>query len=88
MDFGKEIELLKERNRRVETDKAWETSWTRRIFISIFTYVIAGVWLLLIRDSYPWLKAFVPAAGYILSTLSIAFVRERWGRRRRRPTTS
>jgi len=32
MDIEKEIEIIKERNRRVELDKAWEISWTRRIF--------------------------------------------------------
>ena len=29
-EINKEIKLLKERNRRVETDKAWETSLTRK----------------------------------------------------------
>ena len=30
-ELEKEIEQIKERNKRVELDKAWETSWTRRI---------------------------------------------------------
>lgn len=81
MNIEQELENIKERNRRVETDKAWETSSTRRIFIALVTYVIAGVWLVLIEDSYPWLKAFVPAGGYILSTLSIPFVKKWWSRR-------
>ena len=38
-DLQKEIELIKERNRRVETDKSWETSWFRRMIIMIFTYL-------------------------------------------------
>lgn len=28
-ELEKEIEQIKERNKRVELDKAWETSWTR-----------------------------------------------------------
>ncbi|HEY4525709.1 MAG TPA: hypothetical protein VJL32_01250 [Candidatus Paceibacterota bacterium] len=78
MDTEKEIQIIKERNLRVELDKAWETSWTRRVFISVATYIVAGIWLMLINDKYPWLKSFVPAAGYMLSTLSLSFFRSRW----------
>ena len=38
MDLEKEIKEIKERNKRVETDKAWETSWTRKICIALLTY--------------------------------------------------
>ncbi len=77
----KEIELIKQRNLKVEIDKAWEISWARRFFISVSTYVIAGLWLVAIHDTFPWLKAFVPAAGYLLSTLSIPFIKELWMRK-------
>ena len=30
-----ELDGIKERNKKVEIDKAWETSWTRRISKSI-----------------------------------------------------
>ena len=30
MDLEKEIKKIQERNKRVELDKAWETSWTRK----------------------------------------------------------
>lgn len=78
MDIEKEIEQIKERNSRVEEDKAWEVSWTRRLFIMAATYVIAGVWLVLIHDSYPWLKAFVPTGGYLLSTFSLPVLKSWW----------
>lgn len=74
----KEIEVIKARNKRVEADKGWETSWTRRVFIAVVTYFVAAVWLLLIGDTYPLLKAFVPAVGYIFSTLSLPFVKKWW----------
>lgn len=32
-DLENEIAKIKERNKRVELDKAWETSWTRKICI-------------------------------------------------------
>jgi hypothetical protein len=35
-----DIKKINERNSRVEDDKAWETSWTRRIIIGVFTYFI------------------------------------------------
>ena len=78
MDIEKEIVEIKERNSRVEIDKAWERSWTRRLFIAAATYVIAGIWLVMIEDSFPWPKAFVPAVGYLLSTLSLPFVKKWW----------
>jgi hypothetical protein len=77
-NLEKEIEEIKQRNLRVEADKAWEISWTRKLFIAISTYVIAGIWLVVINDVFPWLKAFVPALGYLLSTLSLPFIKKWW----------
>jgi hypothetical protein len=78
MDIEQEIETIKQRNLRVEADKAWEVSWARRIFIAVGTYIVAGIWLVLIEDSNPWLKSFVPAIGYLLSTLSLPFIKSWW----------
>ncbi|MFA6535886.1 MAG: hypothetical protein WC250_01285 [Candidatus Paceibacterota bacterium] len=80
MDVETEIRNIKDRNGRVEQDKAWEISFARRFFIALSTYIVAGIWLLTIKDSLPWLKALVPAGGYILSTLSLPFVRKTWAR--------
>ena len=77
-DIEKKVLTIEQRNQRVEADKAWETSWTRRIFIMVVTYLIAGVWLVLINDSLPWLKAFVPALGFMLSTVMIPFLKKFW----------
>lgn len=77
-NLEKEIALLKQRNLRVEADKAWETSWARKLFIAFSTYILAGVWLVIINDSFPWLKAFVPAVGYLLSTFSLPFIKKWW----------
>lgn len=78
MEIEKEIEAIKERNSRVETDKAWEKSWTQRLFIAAITYAVAIIWLILIDETIPYLKAVVPVAGYILSTLSLLVVRKWW----------
>ena len=77
-DIYEEIVKIKERNNKVEVDKAWETSLTRKLFIGAATYIIASVWLVIINDTDPFLKAFVPAAGYLLSTLSLPFVKKWW----------
>ena len=74
----KELADIKERNLRVEGDKGWEVSWTRRVFIAVSSYIVAGIWLVIINDSFPWLKAFVPAFGYLLSTLSLPFIKKWW----------
>lgn len=78
MDVEKEIGTIKERNQRVELDKAWEQSLTRRLFISAVTYLAAGIWLMLVNDSHPWLKALIPASAYFLSTLSLPFIKSWW----------
>jgi hypothetical protein len=77
-NLEKEIEIIKARNGKVEADKAWEISWSRKFSITISTYVIAGIWLVAIHDIFPWLKAFVPALGYLLSTLSLPFIKKWW----------
>ena len=78
MPIEKEIADIKIRNSRVEADKAWEKSFTRRGFISVMTYLIAFVWLLMIHDTVPYLKAIVPVLGYILSTLSLPIIKKDW----------
>lgn len=84
-ECSKELETIKERNQRVESDKAWEMSLARRLFIAVVTYVIALVWMALIHETIPYLKAFVPVAGYLLSTLSLSLVKQWWmGNREKR----
>ena len=74
----KEIDSIKERNKRVEADKAWETSVTRRIIIAVATYFIVAVFLFMIEAPNPLIIALVPAIGYVLSTLSLSFVKRYW----------
>lgn len=78
MEIEQEILKIKERNVRVEQDKAWERSWSRRLTIAVFTYIIAEAWLLIISEPNSWLKAFVPVVGYILSTLSLPPIKKFW----------
>jgi len=73
-----EIEKIKERNKRVEKDKAWELSWTRRITVTIITYLLISVFLLIIRVDKPFISSIIPALAYIISTLSLDAVKNWW----------
>jgi len=74
----KELRLIKIRNRNVELDKKWETSWTRRLFIASITYVVAALWMRTIGESLVLLKACIPTGGFLLSTLSLPFLKTWW----------
>ena len=72
-----EIEKIKNRNKRVELDKKWETCWTRRICICILTYIVVVFYSFLIREyDNIFLSSYVPVIGFILSTLSLKVVRK------------
>ena len=78
-DLQLEIEKIKERNARVELDKRWETSWTRRLVICILTYIVVLVYSITINKiSNVWLSSIVPVIGFTLSTLSLKFIRKIW----------
>jgi len=79
-DLEKEILAIKNRNKKVEIDKAWETSWTRKFFLMIFTYLAIGFYLQAININKPWLNAIVPSIGFLLSTLTLPFFKKIWER--------
>jgi polyferredoxin len=74
----KDILKIKQRNRRVEQDKAWEVSKTRKILIATLTYSIIVLFFYVIHVGNPWLSAVVPTLGFLLSTLSIPLVKKHW----------
>ncbi|MDO8507641.1 MAG: hypothetical protein Q7S53_03660 [bacterium] len=77
-DLESEINDIKERNKRVEADKAWETSLFRKVLIMAFTYIItAMVFYLLGVDNY-LASALIPTIGYFLSVQSLPFIKKWW----------
>jgi sugar phosphate permease len=72
------LNKIEERNKRVELDKAWETSFVRILFICIITYLAAFLVLYSIGVSKPYLSALIPVLGFILSTQSIPVVKKYW----------
>jgi len=82
-DLREEIIKLKERNKRVEADKAWETSWTRRIMIIILTYLVIVIFFSFAGLPKPFINSIVPAIAFTLSTLSLPFFKEVWIKKRK-----
>lgn len=82
MNIEEKIKNIQNRNRRVELDKKWETSLTRRLFIKILTYIIIVIYSYLIRNNNNiFLSSIVPVIGYLLSTLSLKLIRKIWKHR-------
>ena len=77
-NIEKEINLIKERNKKVEADKAWETSVFRVIFISAITYAITAIVFKFIGVKNYLLSALIPTVGYYLSTQSLPFIKNWW----------
>lgn len=74
----RDIELIKERNKRVEVDKAWETSFARAVIVIFLTYLIAVATLFVIQNEHPFRNAFIPALAFFASVQSIPFVKRMW----------
>ena len=73
-----DINNLKERNKRVEAEKAWETSRTRVGAIVVITYFVAVVVMFSLGNSQPLLAAVMPTVGFFLSTQSLPVVKQWW----------
>lgn len=79
MELEKEIEEIKKRNIRVEKDKAWETSFTRKICIAVLTYIVVVSYTFIIKSiDNVFLSSLVPVIGFLLSTLSLKLIRKIW----------
>jgi hypothetical protein len=76
------IEKIESRNKKVESDKAWEVSYTRRALLIAFTYLSIGFYLNAIQIKDPWLNAIVPSVGFLLSTLTLPLFKNLWLKKR------
>jgi len=83
MDLEERVKSIEERNKRVETDKALETSIIRKVCICILTYVVVIIYSYIIRKyDNILLSSLVPVIGFTLSTLSLKLVRKIWEQKR------
>lgn len=72
------LRAIEARNQKVEQDKAWETSWTRRIAIAVLIYGVVVSYLAAIGHDKPFIHGLVPPVGFVLSTLVLKSVRNFW----------
>lgn len=84
-DFSDKISVLEKRlraievrNKKVELDKAWETSLVRRAIVALVTYILLSIYMLWLDVKNPWLNALIPTIGFVLSTLTLAKIKEIW----------
>ena len=81
-ELEKQLNEIKKRNQRVELDKKWETSYTRRIFIMLITYFVVVIYSIMIQKMNSiWLSSLVPVIGFLLLTLSLKMIRKIWGKK-------
>ena len=73
-----DVEKIKARNAKVEKDKAWETSWTRRLAIAASTYILISIFLVVIDTPKPLISAIIPAAAYLISTSTLEYLKTTW----------
>jgi len=81
-ELEKRISNIEKRNKKVEGDKAWETSTLRKALIMILSYIFAVLYLKIADTTNPYFGAVVPTVGFILSTQSLNIIKKRWLSRR------
>jgi len=59
-DIILEIQAIKSRNKKVEAEKAWETSWQRRILVIGTTYIFMVFFMNLIGVKGVFVNAMIP----------------------------
>ena len=78
-DLEERVSNIEKRNKKVETDKAWETSMARKVCIMILTYIVVILYSYTIRKvDNVFLSSLVPVIGFTLSTLSLNKIRAIW----------
>jgi hypothetical protein len=81
-ELAERLTVIEERNKRVEGDKAWEISWTRRFSVMALIYIVVAFYLRFVVHIDPWINALVPVLGFLVSTLTISLLKQRWLNRR------
>lgn len=81
MDLEKELIKIKERNRNVEIEKAWEVSWTRKLLILTITYILTAIVFYMLGIKSYLQNAMIPTIGYFLSTQSMPYFKKIWIKR-------
>lgn len=78
MNYEEEINKIHCRNHKVEANKAWETSTTRKLVVAILTYFVMICVMYVLKMENPFISAIIPTLGYLLSTLSAGLIKKLW----------
>ena len=78
MSVEKRLEAIEQRNKKVELDKSWETSFARKIIIAVLTYITIVLFFFVAQLPKPFVNSIVPTAGFVISTLSLPFFKRLW----------
>lgn len=85
-NINTDIEKIKDRNKKVELDKAWETSFARKIIIAILTYFVIVIFFYFSDLPRPFINSIVPALAFVLSTLSLPYFKRTWIKHKKKHT--
>ena len=77
-ELEKRINNIEKRNKKVEGDKAWETSTLRKVLIIVLTYIFAVLYLKIADTTNPFFGAVVPCVGFFLSTQTLNIIKKNW----------
>ena len=79
-----QVDLILQRNLKVEAEKAWETSLFRRLVILLLTYLLTSLVFWLLGVYRYFLNAIIPSLGYLLSIQTLPIIKKWWIERRTR----
>lgn len=75
-ELEQRVASIETRNKKVELDKAWETSLARKLFVAGLTYLTLGIFMQAIDVTKPWLNAVIPSIAFLLSTLTMPLLKD------------
>lgn len=76
--ISESIKGIVSRNKRVEADKAWETSRTRKVIIAFLTYIVIVIFFHFAGLPKPFTNSIVPALAFVLSTMTLPLFKKIW----------
>ncbi|MFI3241655.1 MAG: hypothetical protein R3Y43_03725 [Alphaproteobacteria bacterium] len=78
MNIEQEIEKIKQRNTKVEADKAWEVSRIRKLIVAFLTYFVMICVMFSLGLDSPFIGAIIPTLGFLLSTVGADLIKKIW----------
>lgn len=64
-ELEQRVTRIEDRNKRVEINKAWETSYSRIFLIALTTYTVIALYMRFVLGVNPWINALVPMVGFV-----------------------